>query len=77
MSSQDTPSPNSPPLRFLRMKDVEDRVGLNKRTIQRMVKAETFPEPIRLHERSIGFVESEVAAWMEARMADRPENGDE
>jgi prophage regulatory protein len=77
MSPQDTPSPNIPPLRFLRMKDVEERVGLNKRTIQRMVRAKSFPEPIRLHERSIAFVESEVAAWMEARMSDRVEVGDD
>ncbi len=55
-------------LRFLRMSEVENRVGLNKRTIQRMVKNASFPQPVRLHERSIGFVESEVERWMTARL---------
>lgn len=70
MSSQFAPSPNTPPnrpKRFLRMAEVEDRVGLNKRTIQRMVNAESFPQPVRLHVRSIGFVEAEVVEWMDSR----------
>jgi prophage regulatory protein len=56
-------------LRFLRMSEVENRVGLNKRTIQRMVKIGSFPQPVRLHERSIGFVQAEVERWMTARLA--------
>ena len=74
MSSQFTESHTTdkkPPLRFLRLSEVAARVGLNKRTLQRMVKDESFPKPVRLHERSIGFVEAEVEEWMESRMADR------
>lgn len=56
-------------LRFLRMTDVEVKVGLKKRTIQNMVKANKFPAPVCLLERSLGFIESEVNAWMLARIA--------
>jgi len=60
-----------PRLRFLRLSEVSEMVGLNKRTLQRMVKDESFPTPVKLHERSIGFVEAEVLAWMESRMESR------
>ncbi|MFU1607307.1 helix-turn-helix transcriptional regulator [Sulfitobacter pontiacus] len=65
-----------PEMRFLRMPEVEAKVGLKKRTIQYMVKEGAFPEPVQLNERSIGFVESEVNAWMLARMEKRVEIGD-
>lgn len=55
-----------PPVRFMRMDEVERAIGLKKRTIQNMVNDKTFPSPVTLHERSIAFVESEVAAWMQA-----------
>lgn len=64
-----------PDIRFLRMAEVEAKVGLKKRTIQYMVKENIFPAPVRLNERSIGFVESEVLAWMLARMEQRAEIG--
>ena len=71
------PETEAPSLRFLRMAEVEEKVGLKKRTIQNMVKAESFPAPVRLNQRSIGFVESEVNAWMRERMEHRVEIGDE
>jgi len=70
--SAQSPQEEAPrPRRFLRMGEVEARVGLNKRTIQRMVKVESFPAPVNLHLSAIGFVESEVEAWMDARIGDR------
>ena len=77
MSSQCTLMHPDPDIRFLRMAEVEVKVGLKKRTIQYMVKDGAFPKPVRLNERSIGFVESEVTAWMLARMEQRVEIGDD
>lgn len=77
MTPPDMPLQPEPSLRFLRMCDVESKVGLSKRTIQNMVKSESFPKPVQLHERSIGFVESEVEQWMVDRMAKRVEIGAE
>ena len=61
--------------RFLRMAEVETRVGLKKRTIQNLVNRGLFPKPVNIHERSIGFVESEVESWMQSRIDNRDENG--
>lgn len=60
------------PLRFLRMAQVEEKVGLTKRTLWRKIKAESFPTPVPLGEgRAVGFVVSEVEEWMKERMAAR------
>lgn len=77
MSSHSALMHPDPDIRFLRMAEVEIKVGLKKRTIQYMVKSDSFPKPVRLNERSIGFVESEVNAWMLARMEKRVEIGDD
>ena len=63
------------PVRFLRMNEVADRVGLTVRSIQRLVAAESFPEPVRLHAKAVGFIETEVDEWMTARIAERRTNG--
>lgn len=74
MSSHDaknTTDQAEPPLRFLRMREVADRTGLTVRSVQRLIAAESFPEPVRLHAQAIGFVETEVEEWMTARIAER------
>ena len=71
MSSPDASMHPKPEVRFLRMSEVEKKVGLKKRTIQNMVKDKQFPQPVRLHQRSIAFVESEVENWMHARIESR------
>jgi prophage regulatory protein len=54
---------------ILRRKQVESRVGLSRSTIYDAVKAGTFPKPIQLGPRSVGWLESDVAAWLEQRIA--------
>ena len=58
-------------MRFLRMKQVAERVGYHPVHIRRLVKAGEFPKPVPLGERAVGFVEAEVIAWQEARIAKR------
>jgi prophage regulatory protein len=53
------------------MGEVEHRVGLDKRTIHRKVKAESFPKPVPLGDRRIGFLEHEIEAWIDARISER------
>jgi prophage regulatory protein len=55
--------------RFLRWPQVRDRVPLSKSTIHRKVKSGEFPQPRQLGKRSIGWVESEVTAWIAAQLA--------
>ena len=52
--------------RLLRMKEVEKKVGRSERTIRRLMARGAFPMPIRyLHSTSIGWLESEIDAWIE------------
>jgi len=53
---------------ILRRKQVEARTGLSRSSIYQYVKAGTFPVPIRLGAKSVGWIEAEVNAWLEARI---------
>lgn len=64
MEAQATASP-----RFIRMKEVCRKTGLAKSSIYDRIKTGLFPAPIRLGDRAVAFVESEVDAWMAAVLA--------
>lgn len=55
-------------LTILRRKQVEARTGLSRSTIYDRIKAGTFPAPISLGEKSVGWIESEIDAWLNARI---------
>lgn len=56
-------SANSPG-RILRLKSVLDRTGLSRSTLYRKVQARTFPKPLKISERCIGWRESDVECWL-------------
>lgn len=58
-------------MRVLRRPDVERITGLGRSTLYERAEAGTFPRPINLGGRAVGWIESEVMEWLEARMADR------
>ncbi len=53
-------------LRILRIKEVTRLTGLSESTIYAMVEVGTFPKPIRLGKRSVGWRASDVYAWLQA-----------
>ena len=55
---------NTPDIRMLRLPEVIDRTGLSKATIYEQIAAGTFPQPVNLGPRAVGFVESEVGQWL-------------
>ena len=57
--------------KFLRKAEVADLVGYHPVHIMRLAKAGKFPAPVRLGDNAVAFVESEVIAWQEARIAER------
>ncbi|MGF6611706.1 putative DNA-binding transcriptional regulator AlpA [Paraburkholderia sp. WSM4175] len=58
--------------KILRLKQVVDRTGLSRATLYALMATDpTFPTKIRLTARTIGFLESEVDAFIEARAAAR------
>jgi prophage regulatory protein len=57
--------------RFLRRIEVEHLTGLSRATIFAHVAAGSFPKPIKISANKNAWLESEVYAWMAARLACR------
>lgn len=57
--------------RFIRMPEVLDISGLSKTTIYEYVSRGEFPAPVSLGAKSVAWVESEVMAWMDAKISAR------
>ena len=51
----------------LRLPETIARVGLGRSAIYEAIKAGTFPRPIKLGERAVGFIEDEVEEWLKSR----------
>lgn len=60
----------SAPMRFLRMRQVIERVPLCRTTIWRMAERGDFPKSVQIGG-STFWVESEVDAWMQAKVNER------
>ncbi len=56
-------------LTILRRRQVEARTGLARSTIYDRIKAGTFPAPISLGEKAVGWIESEIDAWLNTQIA--------
>lgn len=56
---------------ILRRPVMENRTGLSRSTIYAMISEGTFPKPIRLGKRAVGWTETDIAEWLESRMSDR------
>lgn len=57
--------------RILRRPEVQNRTGLSCSTIYAMMAKGSFPKPIKLAERAVGWDEAEITAWLHARIAIR------
>lgn len=57
--------------KLLRLPQVIERTSLRRSTIYEMMQAGAFPKPVKLNLRSNGWLESEIDAFIEARLAER------
>jgi prophage regulatory protein len=59
--------------RIFRKKDLAAVTGLKRTVIEGLIARGEFPRPIPLTDggRAIGFLESEIAAWQQSRIAKR------
>jgi prophage regulatory protein len=53
---------------LIRRPDVEARTGLPRSTLYDAIERGSFPRPIKLSERSVAWVASEVDAWVASRI---------
>lgn len=59
-------------VRILRRPDVERLVGLSKPSLYRQINAGTFPRPVKLGPRAVGWFEHEIEAWLASLERARP-----
>ncbi len=66
-STESAPRPEMLPI-FLRLGDVQHVLGVKRTTVYRLVKEDPdFPQPVKLGERAVGFLRSEIEAWAQKR----------
>lgn len=53
--------------RFLRLPEVRNRVGFSRATIYRLMESGDFPAPVHLGARAVGWLQSEISAWIANR----------
>ena len=53
--------------RILRRPEVELRTGLSRSTLYAMIAEGSFPRPLRIARRAVGWPESVVEAWICSR----------
>ena len=58
-------------LKILRLKKVKDRTGLSRSTIYLRIQEGTFPRPINLGARAVGWIEHEIEAWLTSCLENR------
>lgn len=58
-------------MRIIRLKEVIDSTGLARSTIYKYIGEGTFPKPVSLGDRCVGWVDSEVYDWILTRIEER------
>lgn len=54
-------------LAVLRRKGVEGRTGVGRSSMYQLIKAGSFPKPIKLGGSSVGWLEHEIEEWIRLR----------
>jgi len=57
---------------FLRLRQVQQRVGLGRSTIYERIKTGEFPRPHHLGERAVGWLSSDIENWIEQHLQGGP-----
>ena len=58
-------------MKIIRLNQVKDVTGLGRSTIYKYIAEGSFPKPISLGDRCVGWLESEIYDWILARVAER------
>lgn len=58
-------------MRFIRLKEVLALTSLARSTVYKYIAQGLFPKPVSLGGKSVAWVESEIQAWIQARIDER------
>ncbi len=64
-------------IRVIKLNEVIEKTALSKSTIYSRIKEGSFVEPIKLGSRAVGFLEGEVDEWIQNRVADSRNSGED
>lgn len=53
---------------ILRRRQVQARIGLGRSTIYQRMADGSFPKPVSLGARAVGWLEAEIDAWLSAQI---------
>jgi prophage regulatory protein len=56
---------------MIRLAELPSYVGLRRTQIDELIKRGDFPKPVKLSERRKAWIEAELIAWQQARIAKR------
>jgi prophage regulatory protein len=59
------------PIRILRLPEVCHITGLKRAMIYRLQQMDSFPQSVRITDHAVGWVDSEVQAWLKQRVVAR------
>ena len=62
---------------ILRLPAVKVRTGLSRSTIYAKVKQGTFPAPVQLGLRAVGWVDFEISNWIDSRITLARQRGEQ
>jgi prophage regulatory protein len=62
--------------RIIRKKELPKFTGLQRTTVDDLIRTGTFPKPIPLGKRAVGWLESELLDWQRERVAERDRQHD-
>lgn len=69
MAREPKPSPPDTILpKILRLPGVMEATGLSRSSIYAFVGQGTFPQPLRLGARAVGWKEADLRAWLDSRL---------
>jgi len=57
--------------KVLRRRAVEVKTGFSTSSIYELMSVGSFPRPIRLGARAVGWLEDEIDEWIDGRLAER------
>ncbi|MGZ8910995.1 MAG: helix-turn-helix transcriptional regulator [Methylococcaceae bacterium] len=57
--------------KIIRLPKAQEKTGLSRSTIYKLISSGDFPQQIKLSPRTMGFLESEIDSWIESRIDSR------
>jgi len=58
-------------MKIIRLKQVMETTGLARSTIYKYITAGTFPKPVPLGGKSVGWVDEEIQEWVKGKIEER------